>query len=103
MTLADQIIEHGPWTRSDPIPGHLRIMMSDGLNELRDELLELRRLRAAAQARERYSVDTLIGGEDEPDSVALYCPNCRWDVYPDAPVPLAELVRRADQHTQDCP
>lgn len=89
MTLADQIIEHGPWTRSDSIPGHLRIMMSDGLNELRDELLELRRLRQAAHA----FIDRVPGTEsdfwDETD-----CANFET---------LADLVRRADQHTQDCP
>lgn len=99
MSLADQIIDHEPWQPDELAEFHCT---GAEANALRDELLELRQLRQAAEARRRFSVDTLIGGEDEPDSVALYCTNCRWDVYPDAPVPLAELVRRAAEHGEEC-
>lgn len=100
MTLADQIIEHGPWTRNDVIPGHLRIMMSTDLNALRDELIELRRLRAAAEARERYEVSLNLWMDQGP---SLDCRTCgaEWPLSDDDT--LTDLVQRADEHTEGCP
>ena len=97
MTLTDQIIDHGPYMLD-------LSFTAEQANQLRDELLELRKLRTAAERRERIAVDTLIGAEDEPDSLYLFHDRngCRWDFTPDAPADLAELVRRADQHTEDC-
>lgn len=106
MTLAEQIIDSGPYIPGDASPfDRWPPLRSSDFNQLRDELLELRQLKAAAGQRERFKVDALRGDEDEPDTVALFHdrPACLWEAYPDAHVTLAELVRRADQHTQDCP
>ena len=50
MTLADEIIEHGPFAQDllvgPGFAGPLRWLRSDALNQLRDELI---RLRAAAE------------------------------------------------------
>jgi hypothetical protein len=55
VSLADQIINHEPWG------DQLASISATGteLNELRDELLELRRLRAAAEVRERFEVGAI--------------------------------------------
>ena len=105
VNLAEQIIDGGPYRGGDSLPIEVQTAGDDALNQLRDELLELRQLRAAAAARERFVIDTIRGDdENDPDSVVLFHDNrsCRWDAYPDAPANLAKLVRRADQHTKDC-
>lgn len=96
MTLADQIIAAGPWNDTGRIMGSADMAE---LNQLRDELL------AGRKAIE------LLGHLVDPDPChfdhngfcqAHYgtrdgrCDNDR------AQELLAELVRRADQHTEDC-
>ena len=85
MNLADQIIEHGPYVVDE-------IAYVTGstaeFNALRDELIELRKLRAAA-ARADYDQCGCLGGILG-----------EWSVMSQAE--LDELVQRADEHTEDC-
>lgn len=99
MSLADQIIEHEPWN-----PDALCGISGTGeeFNALRDELIELRRRRTADQARERYEIRVLTyrsGGKLVFGIDHLACPAKWWDEAEDTTT-LAELVRRADEHTE---
>lgn len=100
MSLADQIIEHGPVESHDEVPHWFEALTAAGINALRDELLELRRLRAAAEARSRFVAD--INFWD--DEAVLRCGVCghRIAIGIDPDQPLAELVRRTDEHTEEC-
>lgn len=49
MSLADQIIEHGPFVAGEVQPDWMRWPKAVDYNALRDELIELRRLRAAPE------------------------------------------------------
>jgi hypothetical protein len=53
VTLADQIIDNGPYLGGDQMPAWLReLSTAAGINALRAELIELRRLRTATEARD---------------------------------------------------
>lgn len=101
MTLADQIIDSGPYRGGDSLPIEVQTAGEDQLNQLRDDLLELRRLRAAVARLSRYEVDLNRWTDPVELSLSHDCP--RWYASLADSVTLAELVRRADQHTQDCP
>ena len=93
MILADQIINLGPWDEGAPAPSLLP--SAAALNQLRNELLELRQLRAAAQQLGRYRVEATTTW------LTHDCDHNAGDIL-DGPVTLAELVRRADEHGKDC-
>lgn len=103
MTLADQIIEHGRWNDAGRIM--CTVEMAE-LNALRDELIERRKFRAAAEARERYEVSVSAFRDGEGAYVAMRHGDCDVAEYEDdagGPViALAELVRRGDEHTEEC-
>lgn len=97
MSLAGLIIEHGPYEPYALVPNQvMRFVESEQLNHVRDELIELRRLRTAAEAREQCTVEA-YGTE-----LALTCNRCGWTSWPREPIHLADLVRRADEHTEGC-
>lgn len=107
MSLADQIIDGGPYAEGDTIRAWMLPpnLTAAALNALRDELLELRRLRALLEQFE-------VGGnlDDQDCDISLTCHKCSWHIwievspFDDGPtVTLAELVRRAGEHTEDCP
>lgn len=101
MSLADQIIEHQPWS-PDALAGFQAT--GEEMNALRDELNEGRRLRAAAEARERinvYAPPYRSGGKVVLGIHHDGCPNRWWDEAADFTA-LADLVRRADEHTEEC-
>jgi len=97
MSLADQIIEHGPYP-----PDEFRILnvTTAELNELRDELIAARALKELLAAR-RFTVDAVYSGDLY---VTLECnqPDCPWIAEPDTPADLAELVQRATEHAEVC-
>jgi hypothetical protein len=35
--------------------------------------------------------------------LTLFCKRCKWTAVLESPMPLAELVQRADEHTEVCP
>lgn len=101
VSLADQIIEHGPWRDGGRIMG--TVDMAD-LNELRDELIAARKTR---ERQERFHVE---GDGSEVDSVVVIrCAHCKWThehviqgrETTWRTLDLAELNRRADEHG-DC-
>jgi hypothetical protein len=98
VSLAEQIIDGGPYVAGDVMPGWMHQPTAVGWNELREELLELRRLRARAEARERFDIDLFGAG------VAgwLHCDRCSWQIQLGNTTGLAELNRRADEHTEVC-
>ena len=96
MSLADQIIEHQPWGCG--LLGSIQAT-GDELNELRAELLELRRLRATAEARRSIEIDPYCDGDPW---MSLECNRCGAGFDDLQAVTLAELVRRADEHTEGC-
>lgn len=88
MSLADQIIGHGPY---EP---HQALASWDtaALNELRDELITARALKELLTAG-RWQIEA-YGNE-----LALTCGRCGWTAWPTEPV---DLVRRAAEHTEVC-
>lgn len=100
MTISDQIIENGPYTAGDVIPGVLHFPQAAEFNALRDELIELRRLRAAAEALSLYEID--LNRYVDPVELTLYHGCRHWSVTLTDSFTLAELVRRADQHGEKC-
>lgn len=99
MSLADQIIDGGPYRGGDSLPIEVQVANDDELNALRDELLELRRLRAAAEARERIEIDPYYDGEPW---MSLECKQCDQGFDDLQTVTLTDLVRRADEHGETC-
>jgi hypothetical protein len=91
-SLADQIIEHGPLTDGELALLPLFQGGARDFNALRDELIEGRRLKAAAKAL----FDHVPGGEsdfwDDTDFA-------NWHTLETV---VAGLVRRADDHTKGC-
>lgn len=105
MTLADQIIEHGPYVwderQQEPRPdisGQLND--ADGLNELRDELIAARAL-TELLASGRYAVEPVVVRTGRA-TLWLTCNRCRWFDGIDTSTGLAELVRRAAEHAEVC-
>lgn len=100
MDLADQIIDAGPYeTRLDAVRGGMLVGQSAAeLNVLRDQLIELRRLKAAAEAQQRFLLDVNFWD----DHAKVLCLTCRttWGIG-DGDT-LAELNQRADEHTEVC-
>lgn len=104
MTLADQIIEYGPIAQDYLIgpgfAGPLRWLCAADVNALRDELLELRRLRAAAEARERFYVE---GGGQHSEGLGIWLTHdCGRILHEPFRSDLAELCQRADEHGKEC-
>jgi hypothetical protein len=98
-SLADQIIEHGPWQPGEVQRGfrHLPLTDETQLNALRDELIEGRRLRkAAVEALDRVVRDLRANYRTGDKSIEYI------NGFEDAAETLAELVRRADEHTEEC-
>ena len=103
MTLADQIIEHKPW----PAAGSFSLELTGAdVNALRDELIEGRRLRAAAEARQELTFAAHGWNDAGTATVRIGHPRCGLNVVEicgaGPMMPLAELVRRADGHTEGC-
>lgn len=109
MSLADDLIEHGEWrndSRCRLITPSLVIGCTGAdLNALRDELLELRQLRAAAEEMRALLTELVDpdpcwfdhnGGCQAHGYLSLApgekCPNER----------TKELLRRVDQHGEEC-
>lgn len=106
MSLADQIIDGGPFVPGDVIPAWAAdLTRSEPMNALRDELIELRQLRAAAEEMRALLTELVDpdpcwfdhnGGCQAHGYLSLApgekCPNER----------TKELLRRADQHTEEC-
>ena len=99
MSLADQIIEHGPVESHDQVPRWFEALTAANINALRYELLELRQRRAADETRERIRVEGVFACGPE---LSVQCACRRWTVHSERPHTLAELVRRADQHGEEC-
>lgn len=101
-TLADQIIEQGPYEAWKPLAGWLRLrnLAVEDLNELRDGLV------AARQAREglkRFEVEAL-GDYLGEGRIWLRCDRCHaWAADISGPLTLAELGQRAGEHAEVCP
>ena len=102
MSLADQIIEHGPYTPGEVQRGfkHLPLTDETALNELRDELIAARALKELL-ASGRFEV---WAAADSDPWMALGCNNgCGWVVdLGSSPIGLAELVQRAGEHAEGC-
>ena len=97
MSLAEQIIEHGPYPDGEI---NQLTLNGDEANALREELLELRRLRAQAEALKHIDVSGL--GRDDRD-VEAHCNRCGvWYATLDAYSALDELVQRAGEHAEVC-
>lgn len=136
MKLTDLIIERGPFVAGDAMPfptapnGH-PIVTATEINELRDELIELRRLLAAGAAQvsaslatetaqtgtaggngwaetqngaERFTVEAIspYGPYGGVADISLRHDCVTWAVHIDRPITLAELNRRAAEHTEVC-
>lgn len=98
MSLADQIIEHGPYEPGHAVPAEVESLSSTELNELRDELIELRQRRQADEALERYDIAPgHASAYGRMTCLACYEP---WEIRD--PLTLAELVRRAAEHGEEC-
>ena len=97
MDLEDQIIDAGPYVAGQTLPFHPIIAAAE-LNALRDQLIELRQLKAAAEARERF--DVYINFWD--DRATLDHRTCGAELQLDDGDTLAELNRRAGEHTEVC-
>lgn len=97
MSLADQIIEHGPYdgTVHPRYGAQTYSFTGTDLNELRDELVAARALKELL-ADGRWQIEA-YGNE-----LALTCGRCGWTAWPTEPADLAELVRRAGEHTEVC-
>jgi hypothetical protein len=100
VSLADLIIEHGPYRDGDSLPIAVQVADAEEANALRDELIELRRLQAAGATWERFAVES---GSHHPSGVGLWliCPHGRLTEIEGSPT-LAELNRRAEEHTKGC-
>lgn len=106
MSLADQIIEHGPVVPGEVYGAAIVASMCDSemFNELRDELIAARALKQQL-APGRFEVDAL--GDYLGDAkLWVSCRRCPWDAeIPDSasgPTDLAELVQRATEHAEAC-
>lgn len=99
MTLADQIINHEPWN-----PDQLAQLNATGadLNALRDELLEGRRLRTVGEARCHSCDHTAAMHHDDGCWRSVLTGTIGRHLVCPCTVPLAELLRRADQHREEC-
>lgn len=92
MNLADQIIHGGP-VDLDEIA---RLITAADLTALRDELIAGRKLTALLgelKVTALYTYGPTL-------SLRHTCPH--WAVHIDQAMTLAELVRRADEHTEGC-
>lgn len=49
---------------------------------------------------QRFEIESVIGDAGQ-SVIDVYCPACRWHAEIDAPT-LAELVQRAEEHTEVC-
>lgn len=102
MSLADLIIEHGPYLAGDLLPEWKRLTAAADHNALRDELIELRRLRAAAETRLNGPMVARLrtcAADTSPNwdgRITIYPPEARELVN------LIDLVRRADEHAEEC-
>lgn len=105
MSLADQIIEHGPWK-----PGTIglelladtsgALIIPEAVNELRDELIAARALK---ELLGRFQVEAL-GAHGYDARIYTHCGTCGWEHEGDweQPFGLAELVQRAREHGEVC-
>lgn len=94
-TLADELIEHGPFE-----PGHVvlsgfasRLLNVADLNALRDELLELRKLRSAAEAARTF-IDNVPGSESD------FWDPIDFDNFEALEAAIAQMPPRAGEHTE---
>jgi hypothetical protein len=98
VSLADQIINHGPYVAYQVVPNAvMRWIESDQLNALRDELLELRQLRTLLV--ELTDTDPCEHfdhhGQCQTHFTGTIDGRCAQAV-------AQELVRRATQHAEGC-
>lgn len=99
-TLADQIIDGGPY-EGRYCGGVLGLQFAEAGNRLRDELLELRQRRQADERRERFWVEPAVARTGRAH-IRLACRRCPWEFWTDEAGTLPELLRRADQHREEC-
>jgi hypothetical protein len=90
-SLADQIIEHGPYQPGDRSPFASGVDFYE-LRALRRELIRGRRLRAAAEAFFGHVPGTESDFWDDTDFANFEA----------LETVVAGLVRRADEHTEGC-
>lgn len=106
-SLADQIIEHGPFEPGCIVLASFasELLQVGPLNQLRDELIEGRKLLAAAEQMRRLLADLV-----DPDPCWLdHHGYCQAHGLHSPPCPharakelLAELGRRADEYSEEC-
>lgn len=97
--LGDTIIEVGPFAPGEEMGGlGMALHRSADLNELRDELIELRRLKAAAEAHGHFMVFVNFWN----DTATLDHVPCGTELQLGDGDTLADLNQRADEHTEVC-
>jgi hypothetical protein len=97
VSIADRVIDAGPYAAGQTLPVELvrDVFKTAELNELRAELVAGRALK---ELLGRYEI-TGVGYDFH--EVELWC-RCGWNVEVNANTGLAELVQRADEHTEVC-
>lgn len=100
MSLADQIIEHGPYMGGTD--AQIQILgvniTANDINELRDELITAR-----AHKELLGQFDLEVDRWTDPIEVDLTHGNrCDWIIWFTGEFTLAELVQRATQHAEVC-
>lgn len=101
MSLADQIIEHGPYdaTIHPRYGAETYLFTGASLNGLRDELIAGRALK---ELLGRYSTEA-VSLSGAPTDLSLHCDRCnRWTAHIDRPQTLDELAQRAAEHAEVC-
>jgi hypothetical protein len=98
--LGDLIIGTQRWMAGDVIPERLRLIASDDLNALRDELIRLRAIAAKVNDQGRFDV---MGDINENGSwITLACDRCQWSADIEDPVGLRDVNERAQDHAEVC-
>lgn len=100
MSLADQIINQGPYRDGDSLPIEVQVADSAEVNELRDELMAARALKELL-ASGRFLVYAAASGDAQIGLTHDGCPG-RWWVDLGDFTALAELVQRAAEHAEVC-
>lgn len=101
MSLADRIIEDGPFIAGDVMPAWAgEFHRTQALNELRDELIAARALKELLTSG-RFTIDA-VWSSDLYITIECNRPDCPWIAEPDTPADLGDLVRRAGEHAEVC-
>lgn len=96
MSLADQIIEHGPYHDADSLPIQVQTADNADINQLRDELIAARALK---ELLGQFHLEIDFWNDD----ALLRCRTCGANGFVSGDEsPLAELVRWATEHAEVC-